>query len=142
MNIIVTGQVKRIEIGTGTWALIADNGQTYELMEPPAELTQKKAKVTVMGEIRSDVMTLAMIGPVLQVTSFQSLPWSRKILLKNGQKLLFKLVISKNSRNYPSHIPERKIVKKTLKVDFFENNLEILDNNTTIDSNFVLGTSE
>jgi hypothetical protein len=43
-------------------------------MEPPAELTQKKAKVTVMGEIRSDVMTLAMIGPVLQVISFQSLP--------------------------------------------------------------------
>ncbi len=28
MSISVTGQVKRIEIGTGTWALIADNGQT------------------------------------------------------------------------------------------------------------------
>lgn len=73
MNISVTGQVKRIEIGTGTWALIADNRQTYELMEPPAELIQTKAKVTVIGQIRSDVMTLAMIGPVLQVISFQSL---------------------------------------------------------------------
>ncbi|TRU26379.1 MAG: hypothetical protein EWV81_10110 [Microcystis aeruginosa Ma_SC_T_19800800_S464] len=74
MSISVTGQVKRIEIGTGTWALIADNGQTYELMEPTAELIQTKVKVTVIGQIRSDVMTLAMIGPVLQVTSFQSLP--------------------------------------------------------------------
>ena len=74
MSVSVTGQVKRIEIGTGTWALIADNGQTYELMEPPAELTQTKVKVTVIGQIRSDVMTLAMIGPILQVTSFQSLP--------------------------------------------------------------------
>jgi len=74
MSISVTGQVKRIEIGTGIWALIADNGQTYELMEPTAELTQKRAKVTVIGQIRSDVMTLAMIGPILQVTSFQSLP--------------------------------------------------------------------
>ncbi|ARI83322.1 hypothetical protein MICCA_870010 [Microcystis aeruginosa PCC 9432] len=27
-------------------------------------------------------------------------------------------------------------------VDFFENNREILNNHTTIDSNFVLGTSE
>jgi hypothetical protein len=44
MSISVTGLVKRIEIGTGTWALIADNGQTYELMEPPAELTQKRQK--------------------------------------------------------------------------------------------------
>jgi len=128
MNISVTGQVKRIEMGTGTWALIADNGQTYELIDPPAELTQKKAKVTVIGQIRSDVMTLAMIGPVLQVISFQSLPWSREMLLKNGQKPLFKPVISKNCRNCPSAIPERKIVKKTLKVDFFENNLEILNN--------------
>ncbi|NCR40482.1 MAG: hypothetical protein GPJ21_11795 [Microcystis aeruginosa W13-11] len=74
MSVSVTGQIKRIEIGTGTWALIADNGQTYELMEPPAELTQKRAKVTVIGQIRSDVITLAMIGPILQVTSFQSLP--------------------------------------------------------------------
>ncbi|ARI83320.1 MAG: hypothetical protein EWV53_14035 [Microcystis panniformis Mp_MB_F_20051200_S9] len=74
MSVSVTGQVKRIEIGTGTWALIADNGQTYELMEPTAELIQTKAKVTVIGQIRSDVMTLAMIGPILQVTSFQSLP--------------------------------------------------------------------
>jgi len=74
MSVSVTGRVKRIEIGTGTWALIADNGQTYELMEPPAELTQTKAKVTVIGQIRADVMSLAMIGPVLQVTSFQSLP--------------------------------------------------------------------
>jgi hypothetical protein len=72
MSISVTGQVKRIEIGTGTWALIADNGQTYELMEPPAELTQKTGKVTVIGQIRSDVMTMAMIGPVLEVASFQS----------------------------------------------------------------------
>ncbi|MCA2656553.1 MAG: hypothetical protein IM473_19825 [Microcystis sp. M015S2] len=73
MSVSVTGRVKRIEIGTGTWALIADNGPTYELMEAPAELIQTKAKVIVIGQIRSDVMTLAMIGPVLQVTSFQSL---------------------------------------------------------------------
>jgi hypothetical protein len=73
MSISVTGQVKRMALGTGTWALIADNGQTYELMEPPTELTQTTAKVTVIGQIRQDVMTLAMIGPVLEVTSFQSL---------------------------------------------------------------------
>ncbi|MFM6064271.1 MAG: hypothetical protein ACKPAE_18155, partial [Microcystis panniformis] len=50
--------------------------------------------------------------------------------------------ISKNCRNCPSATPERKIVKNTLMVDFFENNREILNNHTTIDSNFVLGTSE
>ncbi|MFM7789661.1 MAG: hypothetical protein ACKO90_16475, partial [Microcystis panniformis] len=54
---------------------------------------------------------------------------------------LFKLVISKNCCDCSSAIPEQKILKKTLKVDFFENNREILNNHTTMDSNLVLGTS-
>jgi hypothetical protein len=71
MSISVTGQVRWVEMGTGTWSLIGDNGRTYELLSPPTELTEIGEKVKVTGQIREGVMTIAMIGPVLAVDSFE-----------------------------------------------------------------------
>ena len=47
------------------------SGETYELKNASAELKKSSQKVTVKGEVRKDVMTLAMIGPVLEVQSFE-----------------------------------------------------------------------
>ncbi|EDX75336.1 hypothetical protein MC7420_1254 [Coleofasciculus chthonoplastes PCC 7420] len=55
----------------GAWALVADSGETYELQDAPDELQQPNLNVKVQGEVREDVMTTAMIGPVLQVQSFE-----------------------------------------------------------------------
>jgi hypothetical protein len=71
MSITVTGKIEKKEFGFGTWALVTEEGQTYELMDAPEELCQSQAKVKVEGQIRKDVMTIAMIGPVLQVKSFE-----------------------------------------------------------------------
>lgn len=71
MSIIVTGKIQRQGFGTGTWALVTPEGKTYELKEAPPQLCQTTGEVTVEGVIRDDVMTLAMIGPVLEVISFQ-----------------------------------------------------------------------
>ena len=73
MSTVITGKVERKAFGLGVWALVADNGNTYELMNAPKELTQTKSQVKVTGKIREDVMTVAMIGPVLEVVSFQVL---------------------------------------------------------------------
>ena len=71
---IVEGTIERIEIGTGTWALNADDGTTYELDgSAPNELLQPNLKVKVEGRVLEDVMTLAAIGPVLEVKSFEVL---------------------------------------------------------------------
>jgi hypothetical protein len=70
MSITVKGTVERKGFGTGTWALVSDE-QTYELKDAPADLQKKGIKATVTGQIREDVMSLAMIGPVLQVESFE-----------------------------------------------------------------------
>jgi hypothetical protein len=68
----VTGTIERVEMGTGTWALVAEDGQTYELAsDAPEALLQVNLKVRVEGQIREDMMTLAAIGPVLEVTDFQ-----------------------------------------------------------------------
>jgi hypothetical protein len=73
MSITVTGTIEKINIGPGTWALKSDEGKTYELYQLPSELLQVGLKVTIDAQVRDDVMTMAMIGPVLEVYSFQIL---------------------------------------------------------------------
>jgi hypothetical protein len=73
MSINVTGVIERKGMGPGTWALVAESGETYELKDAPDELKQSQLKVKVEGQVRDDVMTFAMIGPVLEVKSFQVL---------------------------------------------------------------------
>lgn len=69
----VVGTIEKKGFGFGTWALVTDDGTTYELKDAPAELQQSGLKVEVTGKIREDVMTMAMIGAVLEVESFQQL---------------------------------------------------------------------
>jgi hypothetical protein len=73
MSITVIGNIERQQFGTGTWALVAETGETYELKDCPPELFQVPGKVQIQGQIRDDIMTLAMIGPVLEITNFEIL---------------------------------------------------------------------
>jgi hypothetical protein len=73
MSITVTGTIERKDFGFGTWALVTESGETYELKDAPQELCQEQAKAKVKGKVRDDVMTVAMIGPVLEVASFELL---------------------------------------------------------------------
>lgn len=74
MSLTVTGTMQKINMGPGTWALKSDEGKTYEIYQgAPSELLQVGQKVKVNGQVRDDVMTMAMIGPVLEVKSFEVL---------------------------------------------------------------------
>lgn len=66
-----TGVIERRGFGIGAWALVADTGKVYELKNAPEALRQASMKVSITGQIKKDVMTLAMIGPVLEVESFE-----------------------------------------------------------------------
>jgi hypothetical protein len=69
----VTGTIAKKGFGFGTWALVTDDGTTYELKDPAAQLQQAGIKVEIKGKIREDVMTIAMIGAVLEVESYRIL---------------------------------------------------------------------
>jgi hypothetical protein len=69
----VTGTIEKKGFGFGTWALVTDDGTTYELKDAPAELQQEGIQVEVKGKIREDVMTIAMIGSVLEIESYKIL---------------------------------------------------------------------
>ena len=71
--ITVIGGIERRGFGTGAWALVADDGTTYELLDCPRDLRQVGLKVKVKGTLNDDVMTLAMISNVLNVSSFEIL---------------------------------------------------------------------
>jgi hypothetical protein len=74
-DITLTGTIRYIDMGTGTWALVASNteqARQYELLQPtPAQLLKEGLKVTITGTLRDDVITMAAIGPVLEVWEFQ-----------------------------------------------------------------------
>ncbi len=71
--ITITGKIEKQDLGFGVWSLVTEQGEVYELMEPPGELCHPHPKVQVTGNIRDDVMTISMIGPVLEVISFDFL---------------------------------------------------------------------
>lgn len=74
MSITLSGRVEKSPLGINTWALVADDDQTYEIHQPaPSDLLQEGLSVQVEGSIRQDVMTLAMIGPVLEITHFEKI---------------------------------------------------------------------
>ncbi|MDY7014134.1 MAG: hypothetical protein SVX43_11160 [Cyanobacteriota bacterium] len=69
----ISGTIEYKDMGTGTWVLVTASGETYELKDAPAELKQAGLKVKVEGQVRDDVMTFAMIGPVFEVHSFEAI---------------------------------------------------------------------
>jgi hypothetical protein len=71
--ITVIGGIERRGFGTGAWALVAEDGTTYELLDCPRDLRKVGLHVKVQGVLNDDVMTLAMIGKVLNVSSFEIL---------------------------------------------------------------------
>ena len=67
----VKGKIKYQPLGVGTWTIVSEAGTTYELYQPPAEIKQNDLSVTIEGKIRKDIMTIAMVGDVLEIISFQ-----------------------------------------------------------------------
>ena len=70
MDITVTGKIKKIGFGFGVWALVTPEGKTYQLKDTLESLRQELEQVSIQGNLREDIMTTAMIGPVLEVKSF------------------------------------------------------------------------
>jgi hypothetical protein len=72
MSLTVEGKIERSAMAMGTWALVTAEGSTYEIHKgAPKELLQPGLQVRAKGQVREDVMTIAMIGPVLEVKSFE-----------------------------------------------------------------------
>ncbi|WP_144119412.1 DUF5818 domain-containing protein [Catellatospora sichuanensis] len=70
--ISVSGRVERVELEGGCTVLRADNGTTYQLMGGDPNVVKPGATVLVKGRLRTDIMTICQMGPVLEVVTAQS----------------------------------------------------------------------
>ena len=68
--ITVKGKIQYRAIASGTWVLVSDTGETYELYKPSDSLCKEGLRVQIKGNIRTDIMTIAMIGQILDVVQF------------------------------------------------------------------------
>ena len=72
MSITTTGKIERRNIGLGAWAFVTEDGVTYEIPKSThKDLLKAGQTVKIIGQVREDIMTTAMIGPVLEVQSFE-----------------------------------------------------------------------
>jgi len=67
----LTGKVVYRDIETGVWVLEADDGRTYQLEGGDRKLKKDGHRVEVHGEVDAERMTVAMVGPVLNVDSYR-----------------------------------------------------------------------
>jgi hypothetical protein len=71
MNIQIAGTVEYIDIGPGTWAILSDTDEQYEIWQPaPEAILQEGLKVTVTAKVRDDIMSMAAISVVIEIEDF------------------------------------------------------------------------
>jgi hypothetical protein len=73
MKINLKGKIEYKDLGMGTWVFISESAETYELYNPPSELCKPNLSVEITGKIRDDLMSMAMVGSILEVESFKLL---------------------------------------------------------------------
>jgi hypothetical protein len=67
-EITVTGTVERVDLEGGCNVLKTPT-ETYEIKGGDPSILKAGAKVTVIGKVRADLMTICQVGPVLEVSS-------------------------------------------------------------------------
>ena len=67
----ITGTIRKIGIEGGVWALVTDEGQSVELIDPPAALRTDgtRAEIEPDGDRPVDV-SIGMMGRAVRVRSF------------------------------------------------------------------------
>lgn len=70
-EVTLTGTVEHIEIEGGCTVLRVEAGKAYELMGGDPNVLKVGTRVTVKGKVRTDMVTICQVGPVLQVISSQ-----------------------------------------------------------------------
>ena len=65
-SVDITGTVNFIELEGGHW-VIAEDGETYDPLNLPQDFRVEGLSVQVTGEIRKDVVSICMCGPIIEI---------------------------------------------------------------------------
>ena len=73
MNTTLRGEVRKLGLEGGLWALQTEDGRMVELLAPPAELCVAGLRAEVVGERDAAEVSIGMVGDAVRVISFRSL---------------------------------------------------------------------
>jgi hypothetical protein len=69
----VNGTVRYFTLEGGFWAVHGDDGVTYDPMNGLAsEFRRENLRVTVVAKVRSDMGSIHMVGPIIEVLSIET----------------------------------------------------------------------
>lgn len=57
----------------GVWVIEADNGTTYNPIDLPEDYQVDGLRVHFEGQLRTDMMGIHMVGPLIEITSIREL---------------------------------------------------------------------
>ncbi|MHB8872332.1 MAG: DUF5818 domain-containing protein [Myxococcaceae bacterium] len=69
----LSGKVAFRDVETGVWVLEGDDGKTYQLAGGDRKIKKNGSRIEVDGEVDSQALTAAMVGPVLTVKKYRFL---------------------------------------------------------------------
>jgi hypothetical protein len=69
----LSGKVERVDLGGGAFVLVADDGSRYQLVGGDRGLKKVGQRIEVEGEVDSQGVSVAMVGPLLRVKSYKPL---------------------------------------------------------------------
>ena len=67
------GTVRKLGLEGGLWAVVTDEGQSVELIDPPADLQEDGQRVEIEADRSGAEVTVGMVGDAVRVKSFRKL---------------------------------------------------------------------
>ena len=69
----IKGTIQKSTLSGGFWELVSDSGEHYQLDTTDSGLLKEGLKVTVKGEVASDMMGIGMGSGVLKIKEWKKL---------------------------------------------------------------------
>jgi hypothetical protein len=69
----LSGKVDFVDVGSGAFVLVADDGQRYQLAGGDRGMKKAGQRIEVEGDVDAGAVTAAMAGPVLRVKSYRAI---------------------------------------------------------------------
>ena len=70
---MIEGTIRKLGLEGGLWALITDDGQSIELIDPPKALRRDGQRARIEGSRESAEVTIGMVGDAMAVDDYELL---------------------------------------------------------------------
>lgn len=70
---MIEGTIRKLGLEGGLWALMTDDGETIELIDPPKALQKNGQRARIRGSRDDAEVTIGMVGDAMTVDDYELL---------------------------------------------------------------------